>query len=303
VSAALAPGAEIAPGYEAIAHLSRGRRLDVYDAWSEERGCRCVVKALRPDRAEEADARRWLVQEGRLLERFTHPHIVRAYETLRDPIAVVLETLPGETLDAIVDDGRARISAIELAHLGLHLASALRYMHAEGFLHLDLKPSNVIASGGLAKLIDLSLARPPGPAPAGIGTWNHLAPEQALGEELTPAADVWGLGTVLFEMATGEPAFDDPAYDGRATSEEWSAEHERYPQLEGRAPRLSSLRADLPPEVSVLVERCLDPDPAARPDLGTVLATLEAVAEIPVGERRWRRDEEVLIGLSSSSHS
>ena len=76
------PGSELAPGYELLAHLNRSRTLDVYDCWSAERECRCVVKALRPDRLRDLGARRRLVAEGRLLERLCHPGIVRGYETL-----------------------------------------------------------------------------------------------------------------------------------------------------------------------------------------------------------------------------
>ena len=207
----LAGGTMIAPGYEVIEHLSRGRRLDVYDAWSEERGCRCVVKALRPERAHEPTARELLIREGRLLERLGHPHLVRGYETLLDPAPmIVLETLGGQTLAHMIEEERRELAPAELAHLGLQLGSAVRYLHRSGYLHLDLKPSNIVADGGRAKVIDLSLARPPGPAPAGIGTWCYLAPEQARGGELGPAADVWGIGAVLFEAATGTPAFDDP---------------------------------------------------------------------------------------------
>ena len=99
-------------------------------------------------------------------------------------------------------------------------ASALQYLHGRGVLHLDVKPSNVIASAGRAVLIDLSL-RGRRPLPAGLGTWCYLAPEQARGDELTAAADVWGLGTVLFEAATGRPAFEDDeaeATTGRPTT-------------------------------------------------------------------------------------
>ena len=71
-------GTELAPGYRVIGHLNRGNRLDVYDAWSEERDSRCVLKTLRPDRAHERPARRALVQEGRLLRRFSHPNLARA---------------------------------------------------------------------------------------------------------------------------------------------------------------------------------------------------------------------------------
>jgi eukaryotic-like serine/threonine-protein kinase len=294
VSGPLEPGATIAPGYEVLEHLSRGRRLDVYDVWSEERGTRCVIKALRPDRSHEEGPRRSLAREGELLERFTHPHIVRAYESLEDPPLIVLETLPGETLDVIVEDPDTRLSAPELAHLGMHIASAIRYMHGQGVLHLDLKPSNVIAAGQLAKLIDLSLVRPPGPAPPGIGTWLYMAPEQARGGSLGPQVDVWGLGVVLYEMAAGEPPFDDPDYEGASTSDDRESASEGaeppYPQLEALAPHLGDRRDDLPSSLSSLVGACLDPDPRRRPDIKEVLAHLEVIGGVPAGMRRWSRE-------------
>ncbi|MGH2953867.1 MAG: serine/threonine-protein kinase [Solirubrobacterales bacterium] len=290
----LARGAEPAPGYEVIEHLSRGRRLDVYDAWSAERGCRCVIKALRPERAHEATARELLVREGRLLERLGHPHLVRAYETLLDPAPmIVLETLGGQTLAHMIEEEQRPLAPVELGHLGLHLGSAVGYLHRNGFLHLDLKPSNVVADGGRAKLIDLSLARPPGPAPAGIGTWCYLAPEQASGGELGPAADVWGIGVVLFEAATGQPAFDDPGHesddlpstdaDGSMT---WASYDGDYPQLERRAPRVANV-APAPPAIAELIDGCLEPAPEDRPPLDRLLGELETVAAPPEHERRW----------------
>src|SRR5262245_13125498 len=87
-------GAIVTRGYEVREHLSRGGTLDVYEVWNEERGCLCVVKALRPDRRDDASARRRLTVEGELLLRLTHPHVVRAYELVRRPQPVlVLETL------------------------------------------------------------------------------------------------------------------------------------------------------------------------------------------------------------------
>jgi serine/threonine protein kinase len=292
VTEPLAPGTAIAPGYEVIEHLSRGRRLDVYDAWSEERGARVVIKALRPDRADEPQPRRSLAREGELLERFTHPHIVRGYETLAEPPLIVLETLPGATLDSLAEDPDTELSAPELAHLGMHIGSAIGYIHRQGFLHLDLKPSNVIANGQIAKLIDLSLAQPPGPAPPGIGTWLYMAPEQARGGVLGPPGDVWGLGAVLFEMATGEPPFDDPDYDGVPTTDDRvgsEASEPPYPQLTSSAPRLEDRRPDLPRELAELVADSLAAAPEERPPVDDVLRRLAEIAAAPADQRRWGR--------------
>jgi eukaryotic-like serine/threonine-protein kinase len=270
-----------APGYRTIERLRRGRDLDVYDVWSEERACRCVIKAVRPDRLDCDGARTRLLDEGRLLQRLTHPHIVRAYEVAEEPVPmVVMETLAGETLGHMIDR-EAELSVPELAQLGLHLCSAIRYLHSHGILHLDLKPSNVIAECGRAKLIDLSVARPPGPAHAGIGTHYYLSPEQARGGELGPAADVWGIGVVLFEAATGEPAFDDPdapeeedddLYYGESGSE--SVDDGDYPQLAARARRIDELRP-LPAGLADLVAACLDPWPELRPSVDGLMRKLE----------------------------
>jgi serine/threonine protein kinase len=199
----------LAPGYRVVAHLRRGEDLDVYDLWSDVRGCRCIGKAARPDRADRRKVRERLLLEGRRLLRLSHPHIVRAYEvvTVPSPI-VILETLPGETVAHLIDRLERRLSAREIAQLGLHLCSATGYLHHNGILHLDLKPSNVIATHGMAKVLDLSVARPPGPSKGPIGTLGYRAPEQALGGELGPYSDVWGIGVTLFEAATGQPARD-----------------------------------------------------------------------------------------------
>jgi eukaryotic-like serine/threonine-protein kinase len=274
-----------APGYRTIELLRRGRDLEVYDVWSEERACRCVIKAVRPDRLHHDGARARLLEEGRLLQRLTHPHIVRAYEVAEEPVPmVVMETLTGETVGHMIDR-EAELSAAELAQLGLHLCSAVRYLHAHGILHLDLKPSNVIAECGKAKLIDLSVARPPGPAHAGVGTHHYLSPEQARGGDLGPAADVWGIGVVLFEAATGEPAFDDPDapeeddddLDYGESGSESIAEGD-YPQLAATARRIDDLRP-LPRELADLVAGCLDPVPALRPSVDELMRRLEPLGE------------------------
>jgi eukaryotic-like serine/threonine-protein kinase len=300
-----ARGVEVAPGYEVIEHLSRGRRLDVYDVWSKERGCRCVVKVIRPERVNEEQSRALLVREGALLERLSHPHLVRGYETVLEPApGVVMETLGGQTLAHMIEEERRELSPAELAQLGLQLGSAIRYLHRSGFLHLDLKPSNVVADGSRAKVIDLSLARPPGPAPAGIGTWCYLAPEQARGGELGPAADVWGIGAVLFEAATGSPAFDEgrdsldddepslTASDEEEPGEDrltWGSDdrgNEDYPQLDGRAVPVGSRRR-LPRSLASLIDTSLSPDADNRPLLQELLAGLELLAELPAQEQRW----------------
>jgi serine/threonine protein kinase len=258
------PGTEMAPGYEVLEHLSRSRAFDVYDCWSSELESRCIVKALRPDKLDDRATRRRLLAEGRLLVELSHPGIVRGYEVLRAPEPlVVMETLTGETLAHLLERRRRPLGARELAFLGLQLAAAVGYLHRRGYVHLDLKPSNVVAESGRAMLIDLSLARRPGRARAGKGTWCYMAPEQARGGLVGEPADVWGVGVVLWEAACGDTPFGDESFE--------------YPQLEHRAPPLGSRRR-LPAQLAGAVDRCLEPDAARRPALSELRAALEAVA-------------------------
>lgn len=280
----------LAPGYTVLEHLSRTRRLDTYEVWSEERACSCVVKRLRPDRHDDERARAALLAEGRLLCELTHPHVVRGYELRLEPEPmVVMETLGGETVAHLVDRRPEGLEADEVAWLGLHVASALRYLHRRQLLHLDVKPANIVADGGRAKLIDLSLARPPGRYHAGIGTWCNLSPEQARGGELGPPADVWGLGTVLYEAVSGEPAFDDDGDSWTAETETgdpsrtWDTDEqvaEGYPQLEGSPPSLVAA-GRVPRALAGAIDACLSFEPDDRPRLEELMAALEPFTEPP----------------------
>lgn len=263
----LSPGLLLAPGYRVVGFLRRGRDLDVYDLWSEERTCRCVGKTVRPDRLDKSSARGRLQREGRLLLKLTHPHIVRAYEVLTAPVPlVVLETLPGETLAHLIDRRHNRLSVTEVAHLGLHLCSAVGYLHRSGVLHLDLKPSNVIAAQGIAKVLDLSVARASGTHRGGIGTVGYMSPEQAQGGHLDRASDVWGIGALLYEVATREPVcdIDDEISSGEAR------QIICHPKPVRRFRRL-------PASLATAIDACLRADPSERPSIPELAMRLEAI--------------------------
>jgi eukaryotic-like serine/threonine-protein kinase len=234
------------PGYRVIEHLSRTNRFDTYEVWSEDRACSCVAKVVRQDREGEERVREALTAEGERLIGLVHPHIVRGYELIAHPrTALIMETLDGETLAHLIERTPGGLPAEEVAWLGIHLASALRYLHNRDLLHLDVKPANVVAEAGRAKLLDLSCARPPGPGKPG-GTWCYLAPEQEKGGELGPPADVWGLGITLYEAATGD-------------------------EVEGRPP---SARGRIADPLAAAIDACLEPDPDHRPTLDELLERL-----------------------------
>ena len=261
----LSEGAVLAPGYQVVEHLRRGSRLDVYDVWSEERDCRCVAKALRPDRLHDDRARRALRHEGRLLTSLAHPHIVRAFETVPRPHpVVVLETLTGYTLSQMIRASARRLALADVVWLGVHLCSAMHYLHARGYLHLDLKPSNVISENGKTRVLDLSVARPPGRGRKGVGTRVYMAPEQARGDVLSEKTDVWGIGAVLFEAATGRRPFSG------------NGGGPRYPQLERRADPIRMHRR-VPAAFAAAVDGCLEPEPSRRPALDELPDVLDSL--------------------------
>lgn len=275
----LDPGALLFDGYRVNALLRRGDAYDVYDVWSACRSCRCIAKVLRKDAYHPESAKRRLLNEGRLLQRFSHLHLVRGYDTYEGPdgeAAIVLEMLSGETIEHFIGR-KGRLSAREVAFLGLHVCSALHYLHNEGVLHLDLKPSNIVACGGIGKLIDLSIAAPPGEVAPKIGTPQYMAPEQVRGGLVGPEADVWGIGAVMFEAATGEMPFGEKRHE---------YEQVKRPSVPVRTKRRCS-RA-----FAEAIDGCLRTDPSERIRLPELVELLEEVAGEPpaAGKLRFRAD-------------
>lgn len=258
-------GDEIVPGYEVVRLLRRGSRLDTYDVYSQERSCRCVLKVIRADRQDEDHCRDALLREGTLLRDLTHPHLLRAYEVFEHPrTAIVLETLTGDTLAALIED--AALSPLDTALLGAQLASALGYLHRHGWLHLDVKPSNVVVQGGRAILLDLSVASRPGDGRPHAGTVGYLAPEQVSGRGLSSASDVFGLAVTMGEALTGLPALREPGWlrAGAAASTPTRAFRRRL--------------ARTPEPLTGLILASLDADPAQRPPMSDVRTALSQYA-------------------------
>lgn len=274
VEAARSTGAAPPEGYEPLGVLGHGRRCITWDAWDLARDARCVVKVLRADRLAAASTteREELVaatlDEARILVELGHPHLVRGYEVLTDPLpGMVMETLGGAALDAVVED--APLGAGDAAMLGLQLCSALGWLHRHDWLHLDLKPANVVVQAGQAKVIDLGLAGRPGDGRPGSGTRGYLAPEQAVGRGLCPATDVWGLGVTLLECLTGDLPFGDEAT--------WESRRRR-PLLDRAMPTAPrDVPADLPAPLADVLRRCVALDPADRPSLADVRTVLRDI--------------------------
>ena len=258
------PTGDLPAGYRPLTLLADGRRLETWDAWDEARGTRCVVKLLRADRRDDPRVRQAVLLEGHLATSLAHPHLVRGYDVLDDPPTVVLETLRGATLSALVE--HEPLGLADAAELGCQLASVLGYLHRHDWLHLDLKPDNVVVDHGKAVLIDLSLAGRPGSGRPGAGTRGYLAPEQATGRGLSAATDVWGLGMTLVDaLARTAPYGDEATWESRR----------RWPLLHRRMPLVPEGLDEVPDEVRDLLAACVSLDPAGRPLLEQVGSALE----------------------------
>ena len=267
----LVEGDAIAPGRTVLRSLGGGRRYEVYLVWDDHRLAVLVAKVLRPDQVSDPAALRELTQEAAALARLAHPVLVRGFDAVTDGRFphLLLEHLDGPTLrDLLMRDGA--IAVEQALALGLHVASALHYLAAEGMVHLDVKPENIVM-GAPPRLIDLSVARPVDAARRlrrPVGTDGYMAPEQCdrANGEIGPAADVFGLAATLYHAIGGRRPF--------ARSGE-----ERFPQLT-RDPE--PLPRRVPSQFAALLRDALARDAAARPTAAEFAAALEPlVAALP----------------------
>ncbi len=305
-------GDEIVPGRHATRLLGGGRRYEAYLAWDDELHTLVVVKIVRPALVESEGARRGIEGEARALEALSHPTIVRMFDAVLDGNRphVLLEHLEGPRLSTLLR--RYRVILEQLLPLGIELCSALHYMHGRGYLHLDVKPRNVVMSAR-PRLIDLSVAMPLEDVRGitrPIGTDAYMAPEQCDPErfsEIGPPSDVWGLGVTLYEALTRVRPF--PAADA-STGSSGAA---RYPQLDADPFPLPS---DFPRPLTEAIFSCLERRPADRPTAVELANAFEPwVASLPgprlglfrPGGKAQRsdfasRDESILSPASHRSH-
>jgi eukaryotic-like serine/threonine-protein kinase len=294
----LAEGDEIVPGRSALRLLGGGERYETYLAWDEHLLSLVVVKLVRPNLIEDEHSLRGLAVEAQLLERLGHPVLVRGFgAVLAGPRPhVVLEHLEGPRLSTLIRK-QGPLEPEQLFPLALQLCSALHYLAAEGLVHLDVKPTNIIM-GAPARLIDLSIVRSVAELERvnyRIGTDAYMAPEQCDPRgrgPATAAADVWGMGATLYHAAAGRRPFSPGQPEGSLL--------ERFPQLQETP---DPLEPPVPPELAALISACLAPDPAARPAPAQLGAQVEhliaALPKRPVLSRfriRPRRRDSLGIG-------
>lgn len=274
----LVEGDEIASGLSTVKLLGGGFRYEAYLAWDDRLRSLVVVKVVRPGLVGDRSTLEGLESEVGLLERLNHPVLVRSFgaDLAGSRPYVVLEHLEGPRLSTLLRKYGPLLPE-QLVPLALQLCAAVHYLHLEGVVHLDVKPSNIIM-GGTPRLIDLSVAltreqcerlRSP------VGTDSWMAPEQCRpgdGVPVGPPADVWGIGATMFRAATGERPFREGNPDATVPEERW-------PQLvEPTGPPSNRI----PPPIAAAIADCLASNPAKRPTPGEVADRLEPVlTELP----------------------
>lgn len=268
----LAAGDAITPDLTAVRRLGGGASYEAWLAFDEITYSPVVVKLLRPGIVGSESAHRGLRREVAALAAVAHPVVVRGLRHELDGPRphVVLEHIDGPRLSTLVRR-HGRLQEQQYLPLAIDVAAALHYLRHLDWVHLDVKPSNIIM-GAPARLIDLSVARP---APDArrlrhvVGTDAYLSPEQCDPGRRTPspASDVWGLGATLFAAVAGFRAFSEP--DPHAAALE-----QRYPQLV-EEPR--ALPIDVPAEVEKILTATLQRDPDDRPLPHEIVDVLEPV--------------------------
>ena len=304
----LAPGTRLGP-YEIVAAIGAGGMGEVYSARDRRLDRTVAVKTLSASIADSPDARQRFEREAKAISRLSHPHICALYDVGHegDVEYLVMELLEGETLARRLTKGPLPIA--QVLRYGREIADALAAAHRQGIVHRDLKPGNVMLTSSGVKLLDFGLAKTmsvSGPVeeaeastaalPASLtadgtllGTAPYMAPEQIQGQPADARSDIFALGAVLYEMATGRRAFGGAT----AMAIAGSILHEEPPSF-------SESKVPVPPAFGRLVRTCLAKDPASRwqtaQDVAIQLTGIEedarpstgaVAASVPRGRASW----------------
>ena len=227
----LNPGTKLGP-YEILSPLGAGGMGEVYRARDTRLGRDVAVKVLPQHLSSNSEVRARFEREAKTVSSLNHPHICTLFDVGREGETdyLVMELIEGETLAARLAKGPLPVP--EVLSSASQIADALDRAHRAGVVHRDLKPGNVMLTKSGAKLMDFGLARATGLAGSGssatmaaltqsptiaqpltaegtiVGTFQYMSPEQLEGKEADARSDIWALGCVLYEMATGKRAFE-----------------------------------------------------------------------------------------------
>ncbi|MBK7367346.1 MAG: serine/threonine-protein kinase [Candidatus Eisenbacteria bacterium] len=280
----LEAGTKLGP-YEVVSPLGAGGMGEVYRARDTRLGREVAIKVLPQHLSENEEVRARFEREARTISSLNHPNICTLFDVGRegDVDYLVMELVEGDTLAERLR--RGALPTAELVRYGVQIADALDRAHRAGVIHRDLKPGNVMITRSGAKLMDFGLARASGmggPVSASgatmgaltqhptmaspltaegaiVGTFQYMSPEQLEGREADARSDIWALGCVLYEMATGRRAFE-----GRSQASLIAAILEREPAAIAEAPSGSSTPGAAPTGLDRLIRACLAKDAEER---------------------------------------
>ena len=252
--------------FEVLSHLGSGGMGEVYRARDRRLGRDVALKFLTPALAPDTEARDRLRREALAASALNHPHICTLHDIVDDdgrPV-LVMEIVEGEPLNAVIPKEGLPIETV--IRYGEQLADALAHAHAHGIIHRDLKPANIMVTpDGRAKVLDFGIARQMRAADLAAvtqdhtaltdagsiaGTLRYLAPEVLAGQPADARSDIWALGVVLYEMATGMRPFEGST--GLALT--GAILHESMAPLPARVP--GTLRT--------ILRKCLAKEPSQR---------------------------------------
>jgi hypothetical protein len=267
--------------YEIVSEIGEGGFGRVYEARDTLLDRAVALKMLEDGGDSSPSGRQRFLKEARASARLQHPNVVALHDAGEDPkgLFLALELVKGTPLKRRIDSGA--VTAGEALDVVRQIAAALSAAHALGIVHRDIKPANVLVTNdGVVKVADFGIARLVGETQITaegriLGTPHYMAPEQIEGKVVTPKADLFSLGCLLYELSTGETPF-------RGSFTEVLAKI-----LRGAPPPLPP---EVPPKVRSLAARLLAKNPDERPSAAEVLAELSVSESLPLpksGRNPW----------------
>ena len=246
--------------YRVEARIGQGGMAEVFRGFDPVLNRTVAIKVLLPQFARDAGFVARFRREAQAAARLNQPNIVGVYDTGADGDRqyIVMEFVEGRTLAEFLAGGR-RLTPVQSVELTQKIAAALASAHAQGIVHRDIKPGNVMVTrDGTVKVMDFGIARMQTDITAPqtssvIGTPTYLSPEQAQGQPVDARSDLYSLGCVLYELLAGQPPFTGDTPVAIA-----------YKQVNETPVPPSAHNADVPPRLDAVVMKCLAKNPANR---------------------------------------